>query len=296
MKFRPIEITDREAITAFTLNSPYQNCDFAFANICSWRFLYESEFAIDDDVLYLRFNINEKGHRHLAYMFPVTQTFRPVLIKNLEADAAAHNFPLLIFGITPEIQALLNESFTCLHDRAHYDYIYLRTDLATLTGKKYQPKRNHINRFVKLYDYEYLDLNAEMTDECMAVEQKWFADNDDAADHDDLAHERQAMCYAMKHFNQLGIIGGAIRVDGKIVAFTYGSPVNNNTFAIHVEKADIAYEGVFSLINRDFAARLPEKYVYINREEDLGIPGLRQAKLSYHPTLILEKNAAIKRR
>ena len=84
-------------------------------------------------------------------------------------------------------------------------------------------------------------------------------------------------------------------VDGKIAAFTFGAPISHNTFGVHYEKADINIDGIYSAINQEFASHLPEQYIYLNREEDLGIPGLRQAKLSYHPVLLLEKTKAIKR-
>jgi hypothetical protein len=108
--------------------------------------------------------------------------------------------------------------------------------------------------------------------------------------------ENRSLEYALNHFDILGLTGGAIKIENEIVAFTYGSPINHSTFGVHVEKADIGFDGIFSVINQEFVARLPEKYHYINREEDLGLPGLRKSKLSYHPAIILEKNRALKRR
>jgi hypothetical protein len=104
------------------------------------------------------------------------------------------------------------------------------------------------------------------------------------------------LSFALEHFDELGLLGGALVVDDKIIAFTYGSPINYMTFGIHVEKADIRYEGAFSVISQEFAKHIPQQYTYVNREEDLGIPGLRKSKLSYQPYLLLEKNSAIKRR
>jgi hypothetical protein len=302
LNFKPITVADKEVITSFTLASAYSNCDFAFANMCSWRFLYDSEFAVADGFLFLRFYVTEKGRRHLAYMFPVgtRNDALAAAITTIEKDAAEHGFPLLMLGVTPESKEVLNtlfpNSFAYIQERNYYDYIYRREDLVNLTGKKFQPKRNHINKFRKLYDYQYINITADITPECMKLEQQWFADNEQENDREALLNERQSMCFALSNFDGLGLMGGAIKVDGKIVAFTYGSPINADTFGIHVEKADINYEGVFSLINQEFASRIPEQYVYLNREEDLGIAGLRQSKLSYNPVIILEKNAAVKRR
>ena len=102
------------------------------------------------------------------------------------------------------------------------------------------------------------------------------------------------MVFALNNFDALGLTGGAIQVENEIVAFTYGSPINNYTFGVHVEKADTRFDGIFNMINREFVSRLPEQYRYINREEDLGIPGLRKAKLSYQPAILLEKNMAMR--
>jgi hypothetical protein len=127
------------------------------------------------------------------------------------------------------------------------------------------------------------------------LEDEWCKNNGCICD-EDLLNERRAMIYALQHLDQLDITGGAIRVDGEIVAFSFGSPINKNTFGIHVEKADIRIEGIYSVINQLFASHIPEQYVYVNREEDLGVEGLRKAKLSYHPVILLEKNVAIKKR
>ena len=242
--FKPIEIEDRDIITSFTIPSNYKNCDYSFANICSWRFLYDSEFAIVNGSLLIRFWIENKTR--VAYMTPTGQG-------------------------------------------------YLREDLATLKGKKYQAKRNHINKFNKKFAYEYIPITPELVPECLQLECKWYKANREDNDEEDLNDERRSIIYALNHYDELGLIGGAICVDHQIVAFTFGAPINHNTFGVHVEKANVNYEGAYAVINKEFASHLPEKYTYVNREEDLGIPGLRQAKLSYNPFILLEKSAAIKK-
>ncbi|MDR3251272.1 MAG: phosphatidylglycerol lysyltransferase domain-containing protein [Tannerella sp.] len=298
--FKPVTPADREAIVACTAGSSCLNCDYAFANMCSWSFLYESAFAVSDGFLYIRFYVEQKGHRHLAYMFPVGSGDVKRAVETIESDAESMGYTLLILGVTPDAKVTLNglfpDKFTYIVEREYFDYIYLREELVELKGKKFQPKRNHINKFRKQYDYSYVPVSPEIVSECMELEQVWYNSNRDGNDVEDLSHERRSMCYAMNRFDELGLTGGAIVVGGKIVAFTYGSPVNGNTFGIHVEKADISYDGIFSVINQEFASRIPSRFLYINREEDLGISGLRQAKLSYNPVILLEKNAAVKRR
>lgn len=300
LSFKPITIEDREVITSFTYNSNLLNCDYAFANMCSWYFLYESKFVIADNFLLIRFYVEEKIHRHLVYMFPVGNGDLKHAIAILEKDAAEMGAPLSILGVTPEsknsLNALFPDSFTYIEERDYFDYIYLREDLATLKGKKFQAKRNHINKFKSRYEYTYLPITPEIISQCMEVERIWCKANLNEDDKEDLSHEHQSMSFAMKHFDRLGLTGGAIVVDGKIIAFTYGSPINHMTFGVHVEKADISYEGIFSVINHEFALRIPEQYTYVNREEDLGLAGLRKSKLSYNPVILLEKNTIVKRR
>ena len=164
-----------------------------------------------------------------------------------------------------------------------------------MRGKKFQQKRNHINNFKKRYAYEYVELSGDMIGECLELEGLWFRASQAKEDVDELSDERRSMIFALEHFNELGLVGGAIRVDGQMVAFTFGAPINHQIFGVHVEKANVNYEGAFTIINQEFCAHLPSGFIYVNREEDLGIPGLRQAKLSYQPFLLLEKSAAVKR-
>jgi hypothetical protein len=300
MNFKPITIADKEEITKYTCESDFMNCDFAFSNMCSWRFLYDSEFVTDGGFLFIRFNVTNGMHHHKAYMLPVGKGDICMAVNKIEADAESLRIPLLLLGITPESKRLLEEvfpgKFTYIAERNYFDYIYLREELQFLKGKRLQPKRNHINKFNKLYKYEYIPITPEIAPQCMELEQVWLSANISDEYKEALTNERQSMCFALRNFTELGLIGGAIVVDGKIIAFSYGSKINYNTFGVHVEKADISYEGVFSVINQLLISHIPEEYTYINREEDLGIEGLRKAKLSYNPVILLKKNSAVKRR
>jgi hypothetical protein len=300
MSFKPITIADRELITSYTCRSDFMNCDFSFANMCSWRFLYHSEYKTLNGFLLIRFEIEEKGRKHKAYMFPIGSGDLIQAIERMEKDARAEGHALCILGVTPEgknrLQTFCPDEFMFLPERDYFDYIYQRQDLEQLAGKKFQAKRNHINKFKSAYpSYTYLPITQEIVPLCLELEYKWYQANRTEEDVEDLRDENRSMVFALNHFDELGLTGGTLWVDGQIVAFTYGSPINRNTFGVHVEKADVRYTGVFSMINREFIARIPERYLYINREEDLGIPGLRRSKLSYHPAILLEKNTAVKR-
>lgn len=297
LPFKPITLEDKAVITSFTMPGDYRNCDFSFANMCSWRFLYESEYAVAEGFLLIRFWIEDKSR--VAYMMPVGHGDLARALELLEADSLEAGHPLCMLGISPdakeELEKALPGDFFYIPERDYFDYIYLRENLALLKGKKYQSKRNHINNFKKKYAYEYVPITPELVPECLQLECKWYRDNHTEEDAEELTDERRSLTYGLHHFDALGLTGGAIRVDGNLVAFTFGGPVNHNTFDVQVEKADTRYEGAYTLINQEFAAHLPEKYLYVNREEDLGIEGLRRAKLSYNPTILLEKSAAIKK-
>jgi hypothetical protein len=292
--FRPITIKDKEEITSLTLPSDNQNCDFSFANMCSWRFLYDSEFAVSDGFLLIRFLIEDKSR--FAYMMPVGNGDMKAALVKLQEDSLKHGHPLCMLGITNDnkkvLETLMPGDFYYIDERDFYDYVYLRENLALLSGKKYQPKRNHINNFKKRYNYEYINITPQIVPQCLELECKWFKENRTDDDKEELSDERHSMTFALHNADELGLIGGAIRVDGEIIAFSFGAPINHNTFGVHVEKADTRFEGAYTVINQEYAAHLPEQYIYMNREEDLGIPGLRQAKLSYQP-ILLEKCAAV---
>lgn len=292
IKFKDITLEDKEAITSITMNSERKNCDLSFSNLCSWRFMYDTKFAIVDGFLLFKFHMNNE----LAYMMPVGEGDLKKILEAIIDDATSEGKSFLMYGVCnnmrDEIEKLMPGKFDFSSNRDYVDYIYLRTDLAELKGKKFQPKRNHANKFYKTYtDYEYVPITADRISECLRLEEEWCKAND-CGQQNGLGNERKSLTYALNHFDELGLTGGILYVNGKIAAFTFGMPINHETFGVHVEKADTEIEGAYNVINQEFAKHIPEQFVYLNREEDLGIEGLRKAKLSYQPAILLEKNIA----
>lgn len=290
--FKDITLEDKEAITSITMNSERKNCDLSFSNLCSWRFMYDTKFAIVDGFLLFKFYMNNQ----LAYMMPVGEGDLKKILEAIIDDAASEGESFLMYGVCnnmkDEIEKLMPGKFCFSSNRDYVDYIYLRTDLAELKGKKFQPKRNHANKFYKTYtDYEYVPITADRISECLRLEEEWCKAND-CGQQNGLGNERKSLTYALNHFDELGLTGGILYVNGKIAAFTFGMHINHETFGVHVEKADTEIEGAYNVINQEFAKHIPEQFVYLNREEDLGIEGLRKAKLSYQPAILLEKNIA----
>jgi len=303
IKFNDVLLTDRELIQSYTLHGDSHNCDLSFANIISWRFLYDTQYAVIDGFLVFRFY---SGH-HLAYMGPLAKpdsegrlpdVLRAVdVVKVLRQDAIAMGHPFLMIGAGKEMvqrmEAAMPGVFKMKQERDFFDYIYSREKLETLSGKHLQSKRNHCNKFRALYpQYEYRPLQPEMIPLCLKLEEEWRLKTKDSAtdsEKQNLFEELRSMTRAFLYWNQLDCLGGTIYVDNELVAFTYGCAINLDTFDVCVEKADVDYEGAFSIINQEFVKHLPQQYIHINREEDLGEDGLRRAKLSYKPELLLEK-------
>ena len=294
IEFHPLRIEDRATIERYTLPSGSRNCDLAFANMYCWQELYRSAWAIIDDFLVIRFHID--GGTRIGYTQPLGPGDFTPIIPLLRDDArTCGNQPLRLFGLTDEGCALLRDAFpdafACASDRSFDDYIYLADDLRNLPGRRYQPKRNHFNRFRAEYpDHRYEELTPARFAECMTLERQWRRAHEGHIS--ELCAEQRAMQRAFDHFDALGLRGGCLYVGERLVAFTYGSAVSGDTFVTHVEKADTAFEGAFTAINKLFAEHLPERFRWINREEDLGIEGLRHAKLSYHPAELFRKFSA----
>ncbi|MDE6046196.1 MAG: GNAT family N-acetyltransferase [Alistipes sp.] len=295
IEFRPVRLEDRPAIERYTMRSGIRNCDLAFANMYCWQAVYRSAWAEVGGFLVIRFCID--GGTKIGYMQPVGEGDFAAIVPALRDDAHAHGQRLRIIGLTDEgreqLRRMYPGAFAFASNRALEDYIYRADDLRELAGRRYQPKRNHINRFLSAYpDFRYEELTPDRFAECMALEREWRRAHEGHTS--ELCAEQRAMQRAFEHFEALGLRGGCLYVGDRLAAFTYGSAVDERTFVVHVEKADTAFDGAFTVINKLFAQHLPAQFEFINREEDLGLEGLRHAKLSYHPTALQHKFAAIR--
>ena len=209
----------------------------------------------------------------------------------LENDAKKLNSPLKFHALTdetiPVIESFYKNKYEFFENRDWADYIYLSQNMAELSGKKLHAKRNFINKFNSLYNgnYEFKPITSNLIPEIKSFNTNWQKTNEKFS-NEHLTDEHELICYALDNFIKLKLIGVALFVDGKIAAFTYGSAINKNVFDIHVEKADTSYQGAYAVINNLFAKELIG-YKFLNREEDMGLDGLRKAKLSYYPHKIL---------
>ncbi len=293
LQFRPVTLTDQSLLREHTMLFCGKNCDLNFMNIFSWSVLYQTEISQWNNHLIFRF----KADGHNAYMGIFAPDDLQDILEILIDESERSNHPFLLMGVDegliPDIEKTKPGYFVYEYDRDYCDYIYARKSLETLAGKKLQPKRNFVNRFRKAYpDYTYRELRKEDFDACLALDKQWIQ-------HEDLNHrkadeeERTSMQRVFNNWDELDGTGGAIFIGKELIAFTYGAPINDCVFDVCVEKANPEYEGSYATINKEFVTHLPQQYTLINREEDLGLEGLRKSKLSYHPEILLKKYAVM---
>ena len=265
-------------------------CEYNFVNLLLWG-RQKIAFYGDQVAFFSQFK------RQSVYLFPIGAGDKKPLLDAIIHDAATRGIPCRLTGLNEQdrqlLDALYPDRFCCHHDRDSYDYVYAVTDLATLAGKKFQKKRNHLNRFRQNHpDAVVTPITGENVHRAVALAEKWYALRLESDPHADFQLEQAALSAAFKHREVLGLEGLILTCDGVDVAFTMGSRLSEDTFDIHFEKAlDIA-DGAYPAINNHFANYLQAKYpelLYLNREDDMGLEGLRKAKLSYNPHHLVEK-------
>lgn len=288
--FKPIELSDKSKIDACLDGNTFRACDFSFTNMYTWNTKFKTQYDIQHKTLFLKF-LESDGK--IYYMMPIGQMPVDEAIRLLQTDAKASDIPFQMKGITPEMWEIINKKmpgqFKHTHERNNDEYIYLSSKLISLSGKKLQSKRNHINRFkIDNPDWQYFPLtNKKELNECAAMLDEWENIKDDK--NRTLEYDYIATRLMLDNFDYLQLTGGAIRVNGKIIAFTIGEKLTEDTFVVHVEKAFGKINGAYTIINQQFIEHEASNFKYINREEDMGIESLRKAKLSYQPDILLEE-------
>ncbi|MFH1821043.1 MAG: phosphatidylglycerol lysyltransferase domain-containing protein [Methanobacteriota archaeon] len=203
--------------------------------------------------------------------------------------------PFLIKGIVkPLTSKLTKEDYRVVPDRDNWDYVYLTADLAKLLGSKFYSKRKEIKKFQNGHRHEYSAITPKMLPDILKFQEEWCK-RKDCGDSPSLTQENDATIEALKNFDWLGLSGGVVHVEGKVEAFTIGEQLNSQTWVTHFEKASPDFPGLYQFINKELALQLQHKYVFVNREQDLGQEGLRVAKTNYHPHHMVEKGMLLVR-
>lgn len=289
LNFRKPALEDKKIIDGYYHMANSRSCEDTFANLYLWNRLYPMEFAEMDGMMILK-----SAREDFYFRFPKGDRshLKKVMEKMIDyAEQKGVSFKMGV--VTPEQFAVLEElfpgKFQIEYFREDADYVYEQEKLANLPGKKYHGKKNHVNKFMKTYpDWRYEPITDENVEDCFQMALIWRNRNG----CDEAEEKRTEMCVALNFLRlmkELGMKGGCLRVDGRVVAFTIGEPLCRDTFVVHIEKALTEYDGVYPMINQQFVQREMEGFRYVNREEDTGDEGLRQAKLSYHPAFLMEK-------
>ena len=294
LAFKPLTIDLKNSIQAVTLNAGRRNCNFTFANLIGWQFLFDTEVCLMPGIVIFRYMFSQ---RQPAYFISSSSLPSTYIIEKLRNRTADKGLPLTLIAVEDDWAAQLKEQYgdtiTVEPLRNSYDYIYRRDELELMQGKNLKAKRNHVNKFLSEHpDYEYRELTPEHFDECRQLQPLWNEEihHDNPWYGNTIESEHRMIETVFANWSELDILGGAIFVDGKMIAFSFGAAVTNDTFDTCVEKADRNISGAFSIINQQMAHHLPPQFRYINREEDMGLEGLRKSKTSYHPDRLLSYN------
>lgn len=290
LELRDIDISDKDRAEKALRQSDFMGCEYSFANNMAWKRLSDSKITFYKDFYIICAFSRENGSP--VFTFPAgCGDYREVL-GEMKKYSENLGFPLVISGVTdrflPAFDELFPEQFTAEADRDGSDYIYSSDNLINLEGKKYHGKRNHLARFREL-DYHYSPITEKDFDDCITFSTVTYNNKSSDNEHSFIA-EQYAINTYFTYFSELGLKGGIIRIGGKTAAVTIGERLNSDTFCVHIEKADTEYNGIYAGINNCFAKDAASGYKYINREEDLGLEGLRKSKLSYKPAFLLNKN------
>lgn len=289
LTFRRPALEDRNTIRKHLSERKLRGCERTFANVYLWARFYEEGWAEINGTAVFR--IGKEGA--YSYTYPIGAGDRKKTIELLMEDAKEHGYPFQMHAVSEgemeELESYFPGMFQVEWSRDTEDYVYETEKLIHLSGRKYHGKKNHLNQFKASYpDWTYETITEENVEECFQMALNWRNANGCESDPE----KNQEMCVALNSlrlFRELELKGGLLRADGKVVAFTLGEPVCDDTFVVHIEKAYAEIRGAYTMINQQFLEHEVSSYLYVNREDDTGDEGLRKAKLSYRPAFMVEK-------
>lgn len=292
MEFKPIALEDKAVIDAFLERDNFYISDVNFTNLYLWRKAREISYTIVQNCLIIA---TKYPNSDPFYFYPIGQGDKKSALEILIGHAH-NNHPFELRSLESkhkqELENFFPHAFVFTPKRDRFDYVYSVPELIALQGKKFHKKKNHLNAFLKAYPhFTYHPINSKNRDDLLKVLKEWRA-LDDPQDLG-LEQEHRGILDALRVYDTLKVQGGLIKVDDKIVAMSFGEQINNKMAVIHIEKASPHVRGAYQVINQQLLTHAFSHCEWVNREEDLGIEGLRQAKMGYNPLFLLEKHSAL---
>lgn len=291
LNFTALSFQDREWIIQRMAEDDRQACEYTFANNFLWSDIYGVKMAKVQGCLVLQFQEADR----CCYTIPIGAGNRKAALDDLLAMAREKGTQLVLNTLVKSDLGWLDQNYpgqyTVQTNRNDYDYVYTTEKLSTLAGRKLHGKRNHIARFKDDANWRYREMMPEDAGECMRLLDIW-KESEAENWNDDMENELQINRKALRNLADLVLDGGMLYKGQKLVAFSIGEPLNSDTYVVHIEKALASIQGAYPMINQQFVLHNCQDYKYVNREEDTGDEGLRKAKLSYYPELLVEKYRA----
>lgn len=299
LELNEITIDKKELLNKYLRRRCSNNSEFSFTNLFMWRKGYDIKYVILDDMLCI---MPKHADGPRSATFPIgfiaddgsEKDIKGAIEKLLAYFEENGMVPLIRLYDERTVKKLTDTfpgKFIITEDRNSFDYVYSIEELTNLSGKRFHAKKNHVNKFRKLYpDFKYERMTPDNASECLALFDSWRENKDFEIDGFD--EEREAIVELLSNWKNLDITGGCLRVDGKMVAFSLGEPLKDDAVVIHLEHADTSYNGSFAMMNQQFLENEWQDYKYVNREEDMGLPGMRRAKESYRPVFMVKKYVA----
>jgi len=283
--FQPVTIDDKYVFDQQYKKYPPIHSDYVFTTIVSWKEYVKFYYLLLKDSLLIMTKLQE----NIRFRPPIGEYNKDLFQQVFElAKKEGSDEPFGIIDTPTKKWLSINfPKLKFIPHRDYFDYIYLASNLAELPGKEYAKIRNRLNKFKKNFSYKTEEITKENMDEIKQFLKRWCLWKD--CDSDPLLeNEKKAILYSIDHFFELELSGLAIRINDKIEAISVFEPMNLDTAVVHYEKGSPDYDGIYKAINADVAKLLRKDFRFINREQDMGLPGLRQAKMSYRPHHMIE--------
>jgi len=294
-QFKKITIEDKATLEKYLNMCKHRACDYCAGSLILWADVYNTQFAVANGMLFIKFVDGQED----CFAYPMGNGDLKEAFQWMFAYCEEQKIEFKMHIIEPEMFKEIEKIFPCQYEISYKrdiaDYVYNIEDLKNLAGKKYHGKKNHINKFLKTNDdWSYERIGEDNTEECIAMVKEWCVANGCCEDKSK-ADEICVLIKGLRLREELNLIGGIIRLSGRIVALTMGEKSGDDMFVVHFEKAFAEVQGAYPMINQQFIIHELSSYTYVNREEDLGLEGLRKAKESYHPAFMVEKGILLKK-